>query len=101
MNTEFQSLSSNTVWELVPLPKDGKVISSEWVFKCKGGEHGLIERYKARLVTQVAQGYSQRPELDYDELFSPVVRFESVGTLAALAAQDNLKLHQMDVTTAS
>ena len=95
MNTEFESLSSNTVWELVPLPKDGKVISSEWVFKCKGGEHGLIERYKARLVTQVA------PELDYDELFSPVVRFESVGTLAALAAQDNLKLHQMDVTTAS
>ena len=57
----------------------------------------MIERYKARLV---AQGYSQRPGLDYEETLSPVVRFESVRTVAALAAQNNLKLHQMDVTTA-
>ena len=69
------------------MPKDGKVISSKQVFKCKVGEH---ERYKARLV---AQGYSQRPVLDNEETFSPIVRFESVRTVAALAAQDNLKLH--------
>ena len=28
MNTEFECLSSNKVWELVPLPKNGKVIRS-------------------------------------------------------------------------
>ena len=45
-------------------------------------------------------GYSQRPGLDYEDTFSPVVRFKSVRTVIAVAAQNGLKLHQMDVTTA-
>lgn len=65
MQTEFKSLCVNKVWDLVPSPKDCKVINSKWVLKCKLGETGLVERYKARLV---AQGYSQRPGIDY--LFS-------------------------------
>ena len=56
-----------------------------------------MERYKARIV---AQGYSQKFGQDYDETFSPLVRFESVRTVISLAAQYHLKLHQMDVTTA-
>ena len=40
------------------------------------------------------------PGIDYEEKFSPVVRFESVQAVIALAVQSNLKLHQMDVTTA-
>ena len=90
MQTEFKSLCVNKVWDLVPPPKDCKVINSNQVFKCKLGETGLVERYKARLVTQ---GYSQRPEIDYEETFSPVVCF-------ALAVHGNLKLPQMDVKTA-
>ena len=97
MKGEFQSLCENQVWDLVPPPRDCKVINSKWVFKCKQGENGLVERYKARLV---AQGYSQRPGIDYDETFSPVVRFESVRSVVALAVHENMKLHQMDVRTA-
>ena len=58
---------------------------------------GKVERYKARLV---AQGFAQRHGQDYDETFCPVVRFESVRTVIALAAKYGLKLHQMDITTA-
>lgn len=97
MDDEFNSLSANEVWELVPPPSDRKVINSKWVFKCKLKENGLIERYKARLV---AQGYSQRQGLDYEETFSPVVRFESVRTVVSLAISEKMKLHQMDVKTA-
>ena len=61
MDAEFQSLQTNEVWDLVTPPKGCKVINSKWVFKCKLGEHGEVERYKARLV---AQGYSQRPGID-------------------------------------
>ena len=70
MQAEFESLHSNKVWDLVLPLKDRKVINSKWVFKCKLGENGLVECYKARLF---AQGYSQRPGLDYEETFSPVV----------------------------
>lgn len=53
--------------------------------------------YKARLV---AQGCSQQFGLDYEETFSPVVRFESLRGVLALGAHYKLQLHQMDVSTA-
>ena len=51
------------------------------------------EKYKARFV---AKGYSQIPNVDYHETFSPT----SVRMLMQLAVQDNLVVHQMDVKTA-
>ena len=97
MEKEMESLHTNDVWDLVKLPKDRKAVGSKWVFKLKVGPDGLVERHKARLV---AQGFSQKHGLDYDETFSPVVRFESLRTVIALAVQNGMKLHQMDVTTA-
>ncbi len=67
------------------------------MFRVKTNPDGTVERHKARLV---AQGFNQTFGDDYDETFSPVVRFESVRTVIALAAQHGLKLHQTDVTTA-
>ncbi len=97
MEKEMESLYANNVCKLVELPKDRKTVGSKWVFKVKADSDGIFERYKARLV---AQGFSQKFGSDYDETFSPVVRFESVRTIIALAAQHGLQLHQMDVKTA-
>ena len=48
----------------------------------------------------VAQGFSRKPGIDYDETFSPAARFESVRTVIPLEMQNDLKLHQIDATTA-
>ena len=48
----------------------------------------------------VTQGYNQKYGIDYNETFCPVVRFESVRTLIALAVKHKLQFHQLDVTTA-
>lgn len=97
MKTEIDSIHDNQVWELVELPEGRTPIGSRWVFKVKTNGDGSVERCKARLV---AQGYSQKEGLDYDETFSPVVRPESVRSIIALASQLGLKLHRMDIATA-
>lgn len=97
MEKEIESLRINDVWDLVELPAGRKVVGSKWVYKIKRDADGNTERYKARLV---ARGFTQKFGEDYDQTFSPVVRFESFRALMALAAKYGLKLHQMDVTTA-
>ena len=97
MEREMKSIESNNVWELVELPEGKKPIGCKWVYKVKTGADGEVERYKARLV---AKGFSQQYGLDYDQTFSPVARFKSLRLLLALAVQNGLTVHQMDVTTA-
>ena len=56
------------------LLSDRTTVGSKWVFKLKTDADGKVERHKARLV---AQEFTQKFGLDYDEMFCPVVRFES------------------------
>ena len=58
---------------------------------------GTVECFKARIL---AKGYAQKYDIDYDEIFSPVVRFWSIRVLLAFAVQRDMLIHQMDVITA-
>ena len=49
----------------------------------KKDAHDAVLKHKARLV---AKGYVQRHGVDYDEVFAPVARLESVWLLLAVAA---------------
>ena len=48
----------------------------------------------------MANGYTQKEGIDYDETFSPVVRFFSIRLILTIVASLDLELHQMDVETA-
>lgn len=65
-------------------------------FKIKRDMNGKIDRFKARLV---AKGYAQTHGVDYFETFSPVANITTIRTLLALANQNQLYIHPMDVCT--
>lgn len=97
MDEEYKSLLKNCTWELVEAPEDQKVIDNRWVFKVKENPDGTIERFKARLVVR---GFTQQYGIDYEETFSPVVKYTSVRLILALAASHKMKLIQFDIKTA-
>lgn len=55
-----------------------------------------LDRYKARLV---AKGFTQRPGIDYEETYSPVVRHDSLRAVLPITAAENLEMVQLDVKT--
>lgn len=98
MGEEMESLHKNQIWKLVRLPAHRKVVTCKWVFKKKEGmsaAEGI--KYKAQVV---ARGFSQREGVDYNEIFSRVVRHTSIRVLLAIVAHQNLELDQLDVKTA-
>ena len=97
MDEEMQSLVKNHTWKLARLPKGKKAIGCKWVYAQKEGFPSKNDvRYKARLV---AKGYAQKKGIDYNEVFSPVVKHSSIRIFLALVAQFDMELVQMDVKT--
>ena len=92
MLEELESLQKWNVFELTDLPKGHKSIGCRWVFDIK-----TDGQKKARLV---AQGFSQVEGIDFNELFSPVVRFESMRIVFTLAALHGWYMTGVDVRMA-
>ena len=64
MKAELDSLAKRDVFgPVVRTPEDVKPVGYRWVFVRKRNEKNEVVRYKARLV---AQGFSQRPDIDYE-----------------------------------
>ena len=97
MNNELKSIQENNTWYYTDLPKGHKAIGLKWVYKVKRDPEGNILKHKARLV---AKGYAQKHGVDYEEVFAPVARLETVKLILALAAQGRWQVHHMDVKSA-
>jgi hypothetical protein len=97
MHEELENFERNQVWELVEPPPNCKPIGTKWVWKNKDGENGEVVRNKLRLV---AQGYSEKERMDYEETFAPVACLEAIKILLAFSVAKGFRLYQMDVKSA-
>ena len=89
--------TKNGTYQLVELPKGKRPLKCKWVFKLKKDGNGKLVRYKSRLVEKV---FEKKKGIDFDEIFSPVVKMTSIRTILSIAASLDLEVEQLDVKTA-
>ena len=82
-------LRQRDIFELINVPKGCKVINNHWVFYVKpnGCKHAHL----------IAKGFSQVKGIDFDQVFSLVVQFETVCLMLALASIENWHSEGLDV----
>lgn len=83
MRKEMDSLQRNQMWTLVPNPSDKKLVNCKWIFKKKNGIPRVEpSKFKVRLM---AGGFIQRKSVDFNEIFSPIVKHGSIRILLTMA----------------
>ncbi|GAU30142.1 hypothetical protein TSUD_360350 [Trifolium subterraneum] len=97
MIDELKSIEKNRTWDMCKLPSDKRAIHVKWVYKMKQNPEGQVIKHKARLVVK---GFLQKQGLDYDEVFSPVARHETIRLVIALACSRRWPMFHLDVKSA-
>lgn len=90
MATEFDALQCNRTWCLVDRPPGANVVFGKWVFKHKLNPDGSLE----------VRGFTQRPGIDFSEIFTPVVKPSTIRTVLTIAASRRWPTKQLDVSNA-
>jgi hypothetical protein len=75
MLEEMAAIGANATWKLEEVPVGIWPIDLKWVFKGRRDLAGNVTKYKTWLV---AKGYVQQQGVNFDEVFAPVARLESV-----------------------
>lgn len=100
INKELGGLLSRGTWTYVlvaDLPRGANIMRCHYVFTVKRKSDGSIEKFKARLV---ADGNTQRYGVDFNRIFSTVVKSSTLRLLLSVAAAYDFDLHQVDITQA-
>lgn len=96
MQDEIGSFEENKAWKLIDPTKSVTVVQCKWVFKRKIDQSDKVS-YCARLV---AKGFCQKPGIDYNDTFAPVVRHSTLRLMIALAVKLGLRIDHLDIKTA-
>jgi hypothetical protein len=83
MQEEMKAFHKNKTWDLVKLTNEKKVVGCKWVFTIKQKVDGSVKRHKDRLVVK---GFTQTYGIDYEEMFAPVAKMNSIRVLLSIAA---------------
>lgn len=92
IDNEFQSLVDKGVYAEALLPPGAKALGTRPLL--------ITKRDGTKKCRIVAQGFSQRPGVDFDETFAPVCRYATLRNFLALCAANELQIQQLDVKVA-
>ena len=97
---ELEGLEALRTWTVIQsstVPAGANIMNCHFVFDVKRNQLGEIEKFKARLV---ADGNTQQHGLDFDRIFSTVVKMSTIRVVMAIAAAEDYNLSSVDVRQA-
>ena len=100
INKELTGLIKLNTWTLIPitdLPPGANVMHCHYVLTVKRKSDGTVEKFKARLV---ADGNTQKYLVDFDPVFSSVVKPTTIRLALIVAAAQDYNIHQIDIRQA-
>ena len=97
---ELNGLMANDTWKVVArrdIPHGANLLNCHFTFALKRAKDGSIDKFKARLV---ADGNTQRHGVDFDRVFSTVVKMSTVRLMLMVAVASAMELSSLDVRQA-
>lgn len=92
MDEVYRALLQNKTRDFVPFNPSMNIIVNKWVFMTKKKGDGTIGVYKTRLV---AQGFKELEEIDFNLVYSPVVKSPTIRIILSLAVSRDSKMFQL------
>ncbi len=97
INAELVMLIVNEIWQEKVSLKKINIVTSKWVFKSKMHINNFLDKLKTRLIVR---DFSQIHEVDYENTFTSIIKFDTLQVFLVIATMKNLELHQVDVNNA-
>ncbi|MBW0478482.1 hypothetical protein O181_018197 [Austropuccinia psidii MF-1] len=97
IDKELEAMTTLWLWDVTELEENHKLRGTTWVFTMKQKHLNGNRQYKAHLC---AQGLTQGPGIYYEQIYAPTGILNSLKTLIAFSAANNLQFHQLDVKRA-
>ncbi len=97
INAELVMLVINEIWQEEVSFKKINIVISKWVFKSKMHVNDFLDKLKTRLIVR---DFFQIYEVDYENTFTSIIKFEILQIFLIIATMKNLKLHQVNVNNA-
>ncbi len=94
---ELKGLEEKGAFAAEPCPEGKTSLETRYVLTKKVNPDGTLKRYKARLVVK---GYRQKYGIDYTDTLSPVIKFDNLRAILALAAASGWNIYALDFTQA-
>ena len=100
ISKEYAGLIALDTWEYVrleSLPRTANLMHCHLILTVKRKRDGSVEKFKARLV---ADGNTQKYKVDFDRIFSTVVKTATIRLVLIVAAARDYNLTQIDIRQA-
>ncbi len=90
INAEFMMLVINEIWQEEVSLKKINIMTSKWIFKSKMHINNFLDKLKTRLIVR---NFFQIYEIDNENTFASIIKFDTLQVFLIIATMKNLKLH--------